>query len=334
VEITGVKSEVMNMSIGYMKKEKWTFCLTVIFLTILNLFINRGYCSQQKIIADDIKNETTDEWFPLWITKEPTPSKEEVDKLINDKDFPAILAMLQGFLWTRGYFGDVPISGKLDERTKQALKEYQKRRGLEMTGDINPETWKKIFSDMNVVDTPIIGLGIGFHLFTDFWDSYITASGTWIFEDGTAQAMPLQTTKILCFREKGFCFVTTARIGIGGFLVVDNDIYEIERWDNRELVTKPLDFACVRYVLRINRIQKTVKLLRTTIDDKDICKGVEKKDFVLTLSDGFDVYWKLRNKKNEAVKKINNPVPEAKGKADLSLSLTKIKDFFMTLIKH
>lgn len=323
-----------------MKKEKWTFCLTVIFLTILNLFINGGYCDQQKIIKEDAKNRVTDEWFPSWITKEPTPPKEEVDKLKNDKDFPAILAILQGFLWTRGYFGDVPISGKLDERTKQALKEYQKRRGLEITADINPETLEKIFSDINVVDTPIVDIGNRFNLFIDYWDSYIGASGTWVFEDGTEQSMPLQTSQIICSREKWFCSIATARIGIGGMLQIDNDIYEIERWDNRELLTKPLDFACVRYVLRINRISKTVKLLRTTISDKDMCKGVDKRDFVLKLSDGFDVWNKIKNKKNEAVKKINKPVPEAKdkseakGKSDFSHSLTKIKDFLMTLINR
>jgi hypothetical protein len=174
VKIAGV----MNMSPRHMKKEKWTFCLTVMFLTILSVFINRGYCDQQKTIKEDGKNKTTDEWFPPWKTKQPIPP-EEFDKLKNDKkELPAILAIIQSSLWTMGYFGDCPISGKLDDRTKQAIHEYQKHRGLKVTGDINPETLEKIFSDIEVVHTPIIYLGSGFNLFTNFWDSYIGATGT------------------------------------------------------------------------------------------------------------------------------------------------------------
>jgi len=297
----------MNMSLRYLRGKKWTFYLVVIFLTILNVFINRGYCDQQKTIKEDTKNKKTAEWFPPWKTKQSIPP-EEFDKLKEDKkELPAILVIIQSSLWTMGYFGDCPISGKLDDRTKQAIQEYQKHRRLKVTGDINPETLEKIFSDIEVVHTPIIGIGSGFHLFTDFWDSYIEATGTWVFEDGTPQAMPLQRSDIKCFREKGICFIATARIGIGGALQIDTDIYEIERWDNRELVTKPLDFACVRYVLRINRISKTVKLLRTTISDKDMCKGVEKKDFVLKLSDSMDVWFKLNDKKRETTDKIFNP---------------------------
>jgi hypothetical protein len=262
-------------------------------------------------IKDNAKSKATDEWFPQWMDKHSQPSKEEIEKLKKDKGFPIVIIMLQTFLWEQGYFGDIPISGNLDERTKQAIQKYQKHRGLEVTGDINAETFEKIFSDMKVVNTPIIDIGIGHNLFTKFWDSYITASGTWVFEDGTEQGMPLQKSKIVCSRDKGICSVATTRVGVGGQLQVDNDIYEIERWDNNELVTKPLDFMCVRYVLRINRLQKTVKLFRTTISYEDTCKGVEKRDYTLKLVDSFEVWNKINNKKKETLKKIMlfNPSP-------------------------
>ena len=44
------------------------------------------------------------------------------------------------------------------------------------------------------------------HVFTDFWDrGYVSAVGTWVFEDDTKQAFPRQTTEIKCYRETKEC---------------------------------------------------------------------------------------------------------------------------------
>ena len=131
---------------------------------------------------------------------------------------------------------------------------------------------------------------------TDLWDAgYVSASGTWTIA-GEAQAQPHQTSRIDCHREAGTCTEATAILRADGgqsSLSVDIDAYEIERWDQHEVVTKPLQFGCTRYVKRIARLQKAVSGTRSTTGSGGACKGVDQGEMYLTLADGFDVQRKL-----------------------------------------
>ena len=107
-----------------------------------------------------------------------------------------------------------------------------------------------------------------------------------------------QTTKINCFRDRGFCSEATGNV-MNGMLHVDTDFYDIERWVNKEIVTKPLDMplGCVRYVRRINRTQKKVRGVRSAISNDTFCKEVDKNDLYMELVDGFDVVYPLTQEK-------------------------------------
>ena len=81
------------------------------------------------------------------------------------------------------------------------------------------------------------------------------------------------------------------------------DLLEIERWDDVEIVTKPLQANCTRTVTRINRAQKTVTSLRSTISNDPGCSFVEKEELHSVLKSGADVYLKQLITSNAAKEK-------------------------------
>ena len=195
-----------------------------------------------------------------------------------------------------------PFDGVLGDRARVALELYQRNRGLPITGDpLSFETVEQVSSDLvaldrQIVDLPRLAIDI------DAWDDgYVSAEGTWALQ-GEEQAWPEQTSKITCLRNHGICLETTAIVESSLFgtgersLSVDLIIYEIERWDNVELVTKPYRGAyCVQQVRRISRIQKSVTGIRSTVSTDDLCQGMAEKYLVLV--DGFELSQELQKKR-------------------------------------
>ncbi len=52
-----------------------------------------------------------------------------------------IQAMLNLLSITYGNFSSIPITGKYDEETHNAVREFQRRSGQPETGNVNPATW-------------------------------------------------------------------------------------------------------------------------------------------------------------------------------------------------
>jgi len=210
-------------------------------------------------------------------------------------------------------YGVGPYNGVLDEKTQTALREYQMQRNLPVTGDpLSFETLEQINEDMDLLDYGPVNLPRLF-VFLDLWQSgYVSAKGTWILT-GEKMGLPEQTTHIQCFRDRRVCIEATALIegsGKNRLLTLDSDEYEIERWDDYEIVTKPKQFGCVRYIRRFNRIQKSVTGLRSTTSTDELCKVVETKELHTTLSDGFKVYWELYENSKKALRKLIRFTPE------------------------
>lgn len=210
-------------------------------------------------------------------------------------------------------YGIGPFDGVLDKKMEAALRAYQENRKLPVTGDpLSFETVEQMKKDRDSHNYQPVGLPF-LHVFIDLWDAgYVSASGTWIIS-GEQMGLPEQTSKIDCRRERGICTEATAIVfGEGGErqLSVDIDIYEIERWDTHEVVTKPLQFGCTRYVRRFNRVQKSVTSIRSTISTEDTCKGIDHTEKYLVLSDGFNVYWELQQKQQKKWRELIQISPE------------------------
>lgn len=246
--------------------------------------------------------------------KERSEFETELQRLKRDKPKEYENARQMATLWTQLLLGRLgygvgPYNGALDEKTKNALREYQKQRNLPITGDpLSFETFERVNKDTELLDYQPVSLPSLF-VSLDFWQSgYVAGQGTWVWANG-AMAWPEQTTHIQCLRDQRICIEATVVLtGKGGQRTVNvyTDVYEIERWDDHEIVTKPRETSagCVRYVRRFNRVQKSVTGLRSTISTEGLCKETEPKEMHLLLSDGFKVYWDLYQTSKKALREL------------------------------
>lgn len=224
-----------------------------------------------------------------------------------------VFTLAAELLLARVGYGVGPFDGLLDEKTAAALRAYEKSRGIPVTGDpLSFETVEAVRKDEATLEQKPPYLPRR-HVFTDLWDTgYVSASGTWTIA-GENQGFPQQTSRIDCHRQAGICTEATAILTADDgqpSLSVDIDTYEIERWDQHEVVTKPLQFGCTRYVKRITRLQKAASGIRSTTASDAACKGIDQGEKYLILADGFDAYWKLQEAQRAKWRELMLIAPE------------------------
>jgi len=124
-------------------------------------------------------------------------------------------------------------------------------------------------------------------------DTYVSAEGTWISDAKLAN--PIQSSKIICFQDSMLCIEARGEVSDSGHLIVDTNLFDIETWNDREIVTKPDDsaFSCTRYIMRFDRTQKQVSATRTTIKNTDECAVVDNQPIHLYLGNGLDAWNKI-----------------------------------------
>lgn len=212
-----------------------------------------------------------------------------------------MLRFVQSALGGFGY--RTPISGRLDELTAQALSAYQKRNRLNVSGELDARTVERISEDYKAT-TKNMTLLPTMHVFTDLWDrdGYASAKGTWTFTNSEISP-PTQVTEITCYRDKGQCVEATAKLN-DDYLSVESETWEIERWDEHEIVTKPNQYVCVRAIRKINRSQKQVTGLRSTIKTDGSCSGVASEELHMVLVDGFKIASGLRKEVLDARRRV------------------------------
>ena len=119
-------------------------------------------------------------------------------------------------------------------------------------------------------------------------DDYFTAEGTWIIE-GSAQAFPLQTTKISCLRDRRECLHVRAQIsqGSGAHLHVYYDRLDVQEWTTQG-ITYTTEAMCVSYVYSVDFSTKSVTGLRRMRSDppRGLCLGIDKNELRLKLESG------------------------------------------------
>ena len=210
-------------------------------------------------------------------------------------------------------YGTGPLDGVFEAEAESALREYQQRRGIPATGNpLSFETVQSVARDRAALED-IVAYLPGCYVYTELWDSgYVTASGSWTIK-GEEIACPQQTSTIVCDRSTQRCTEATARLSSGQgqpLLSVDIATYEIERWDQHEIVTKPLEAACTRLVKRINRLDQGVSAIRSTIASDGLCEGVHSGEMYLVLVDGSDVYRRLYKAQREKWRELMRISPQ------------------------
>ena len=180
------------------------------------------------------------------------------------------------------------LDGVQDEKLGQAVRAFEESREFTATGDAtSSRVIAAVEVEGEILDHKPITLP-PLYFGDRMWDrGFVHANGTWQIQ-GDDSGAPEQTTSIDCFRERGECVVTNAVVrDTDGthVLTLDSNYYEIERWDLQEIVTKPLELACVRYVIRVNRVQKSVTGVRSTISKEGLCQAVSGELYIV-LADG------------------------------------------------
>jgi hypothetical protein len=174
-----------------------------------------------------------------------------------------------------------------------------------------------IISILNLyVDTKV---PVALYPYTDpieYFNGAVTVTGTWTRTDLTDDTIgdPLQTSKIICVKEKNLCTEAKAYVIGGasqGLMEADLVEYNIESWTSASIVFGR-DYAgpgsCETTVYTIDLNTQTVSGAGHLINqDKDYCKTAftskhEKWSFLL--ANGQKVYWEQRQKARPALLKI------------------------------
>jgi len=200
-----------------------------------------------------------------------------------------MLITAQKTLGRLGY-GPTPFTLELDRGMTRAIRQYEKARGIPVTGNLfTAATLKHITQDAALLAQADASTAPPQRLFVgSLWDrGWVEASGAWVMdgERNTGQAL----VSVRCQRDRLECVLVTSRSGM--LSRVDGETYEIARWDRAEIVSKPYDYPCARYILRLNRVQESVSQTRTTISGSGTCSFMEKRDIVSRLADD-SLLWK------------------------------------------
>ncbi len=220
------------------------------------------------------------------------------------EEFRVLVLGIQIFLGRFGY-GTGPYSGKLDERTRRALGEYQQYVNLPKTGDIDIRTLHSLTADNRALDQLVPYLPPATFEFKQ-WDTAIQVQGTWVRKDAPTTDS-VHTSKISCFRDQNQCIEATAILlnKTTPVLEVLTDVHTIKEWDEDKLVTEAYDGEpCTVSILRIIRKEKTVFRFTAYQQGKGVCAQVHTEDVQYQLVNGPEVYGHLKQRKAEEIKRI------------------------------
>ena len=127
----------------------------------------------------------------------------------------------------------------------------------------------------------------------------VQTRGTWIAQSGPPE--PIQTTTIECRKSTMQCVESSAVIvfvGDKGVLESAQTIFEVERWNDRELVTKPVSGRCSDRTLILNLVEKLALVRASASQEKGRCAEIPPR--TLELVAGYKV-------RSEALQRAKTP---------------------------
>lgn len=209
-----------------------------------------------------------------------------------------------------------PFDLAVNDRVISAIKAYEKNRGIPITGDpLAFDTSQRVAKDLESADKNYADPG-PFVFTGELWDmGSVHVQGTWSIV-GENQHTPVQGTTIKCDKLEGKCYSATAIQGAqefgGGYISSEAESYEIERWDNLEIVTRPYEYLCTRIVYRISRLHKSVTGTRSTISKAGVCKETDNREFTLKMVDGGEIVKQLRREQQQDLLDLSQLSPDAR----------------------
>ena len=156
------------------------------------------------------------------------------------------------------------FTARLDDRTKDALRQYQAHSGLPVTGDLDFATWMRVQKDeMSMARSIPMGPS---YIFNDSdWDNILSAQGIWLEQGQEPEpSTPVRAARIECFKSSKQCIAVTH-----GETLISIQYLDVERWDKFEIETRPDDLPCGREHIEINRSQKSILTVNTAAYKND-----------------------------------------------------------------
>jgi hypothetical protein len=104
--------------------------------------------------------------------------------------------------------------------------------------------------------------------------SVVHALGTWYVADGPNPVETLQTTTIECRKTRMQCVESTAMVSVPekGFLDAISTVFDVERWTDDEIVTKPEMGRCTTRIVSLDLVNRRVSSMIAAIPFADKCK--------------------------------------------------------------
>jgi hypothetical protein len=115
--------------------------------------------------------------------------------------------------------------------------------------------------------------------------SLVHARGTWNVTNGPNPAEIMQTTTIECRKERQHCIESTSVVSVSekGFLDSIPAVFEVERWTDDEIVTKPEKGKCTTRVISMDLAKRLASSVIAALPDTEKCKEQPR---TLTLESG------------------------------------------------
>jgi hypothetical protein len=202
--------------------------------------------------------------------------------------------MLEMMLGELKYYLDIP-KGKMTDKLVDAVKEFQKTIGAKPTGELLMGELDVMGKRIASLHPPKIQLPMEYEVYID--DHYALMKGTWIFQDGTFHAAPLQTSRIRLDRQTKTGIEAIAqvlRFGESDTASLDVSIndWEVLRWDAREIRAEMVGGdAAVSFTMVIDIAAKKVRMFRLPKSGHE----AEFKPQVLELKEGWGIslnFWR------------------------------------------
>jgi hypothetical protein len=103
--------------------------------------------------------------------------------------------------------------------------------------------------------------------------SLVQAHGTWYVASGPIPLENLQTTTIECRKTRLQCVESTSVVSVSeqGFLDSIPTVFEVERWTDDEIVTKPEKGRCTTRIISIDLVKRLASSVIAAIPDGEKC---------------------------------------------------------------
>jgi hypothetical protein len=220
---------------------------------------------------------------------------EKGDRAAYKKIYQQSVLQSQAILGRLGY--GTLFTGTLDDRTRNALLQYQKKTGIFESGNVDPPTYFALKEDDSVLDDRLV-ITSPFSFSAEQWNEHFSATGAWDYKNKDS----VMSSSIECVKSSGLCTETDAHESTlfwTYLLLVTND-FTITKWDDHRIEAVH-SVACENDQLIVVRDEQTVTMhgIPTDPDSVSCTKLAGNVVIVGHLKDGI----KLDDSRRETVEK-------------------------------